>query len=644
MKQGENKMEELTRIFIVEDEGIVAFDIKQLLLNLGYDVVGVVSTGEEAIEKVEEIPIDLILMDISLEGEMDGIEAAKRIQGRWDVPIIYLTAHSDKKTLERAKVTDPLGYIVKPFDKPTLHTSIEMAIYKHRMKKQLEEKDETFRNLVENAVDGILIAVVDGSQVYANQRAIESTGYTPSQLLDICLPGLTAANESCRDQENRLDDTFFPKRRVITINREDKGTVTLEMTGTKTILHGQPAVLMMLHDVTQLKQAEGERDRLLAQREHARKMEAIGTLANGVAHHINNLLMIILGFTELAMSELPRESRTYSQLKKVIQGGLRARDVVQQILTFSNPDMKDRQPVRIGPIIAESLRLLWSSVPSTIDIRENITAKSDVVLADPSQINQVLINLCNNAIDAMKEQGGILEVILEEVELDEAAAMPDPGLEPGHFLKLTVADTGHGMTPEVMKRVFEPFFTTGAVGECTGMGLAVVHGIVKNHGGAVTVQSEPGKGSIFQVYLPKSGKKVKRGREVTGYRPGRHERILFVDDEKLMVETVEKMLVRLGYRVTAKTSSVDALELFKREADRFDMVITDLIMPGMTGLEMAKEILKFKPGIPLMIFTGFSERIDEKEAKAIGIDAVLKKPLLMRELEQKIRNVLDKDR
>ena len=644
MEQEENKLEELTRILIVEDEGIVAFDIKQLLLNLGYVVAGVVSTGEEAIEQIEETPIDLILMDISLEGEMDGIEAAKRIQGRLDVPIIYLTAHSDKNTLERAKVTDPFGYIVKPFDKPTLHTSIEMAIYKHRMKKQLDEKDETFRNLVENAVDGILIAVADGSQVYANQRAIDLTGYTPSQLLDICLPELTAANENYRDQENRLDDTFFPKRRGITINREDKGTVTLEMTGTKTILHGQPAVLLMFHDVSLLKQAEGERDRLLAQREHARKMEAIGTLANGVAHHINNLLMIILGYTELAMSELSEESRVYSQLKKVIQGSLRARDVVQQILTFSNPGVLERQPVRIGPIIAESLRLLWSSIPSTIDIWENITAKSDVVMADPSQINQVLINLCNNAIDAMKEQGGILEVIMERVELDDTADMPDPGLEPGHFLKLTVGDTGHGMTPEVMKRVFDPFFTTGAVGECTGMGLAVVHGIVKNHGGAVTVQSEPGKGSIFQVYLPISEKEVKRGREVAAYRPGRHERILFVDDEKMVVETVKKMLVHLGYRVRTKTSSDEALELFKREADQFDMVITDLIMPGMTGLEMAKEILKIKPGIPLMVFTGFSERIDENETKAIGIDAVLKKPLLMRELEQKIRYVLDKDR
>jgi two-component system cell cycle sensor histidine kinase/response regulator CckA len=643
VKQGENKMEELTKIFIVEDEGIVASDIKQLLLNLGYGVVGVVSTGEEAIEKVEETPINLILMDISLEGEMDGIEAAKRIQRRLDVPIIYLTAHSDKKTLERAKVTDPFGYIVKPFDKPTLHTSIEMAIYKHRMKKKLEEKDETFRNLAENAVDGILIAAADGSHVYANQRAVELTGYTPSQLLDICLPEFTAADENLKKKENRLDETYFRKRCGITINREDKGMVTLEMTGTKTILHGQPAVLMMLHDITQLKQVEGERDRLLAQREHAGKMEAIGTLANGVAHHINNLLMIILGYTELAMSELSEESHTYSRLKKVIQGSLRARDVVQQILTFSNPGVIERQPVRIGPMIAESLRLLWSSIPSTIDIWENITAKSDVVLADPSQINQVLINLCNNAIDAMKEQGGILEVILEKVELNEAAAVPDPDLEPGHFLKLTVGDTGHGMTPEVMKRVFEPFFTTRAVGECTGMGLAVVHGIVKNHGGAVTVQSEPGKGSIFQVYLPISEKEVRRGREVTGSIPGGHERILFVDDEKLVVDAVKEMLDHLGYRVTAKTGSVDALELFKREADRFDMVITDLIMPELTGLEMAKEILKIKPGIPLMVFTGFSERIDEKEAKAIGIDAVLKKPLLMRELAQKIRNVLDKD-
>lgn len=636
------------KILIAEDETIVALDIKKKLVKLGYNVTDIVSSGEKAIEKAGETTPDLILMDISLEGDMDGIEAAKRIRSRYDIPIIYLTAHSDKKTLDRAKVTEPLGYIVKPFERGSLHAAIEMAIYKHQVKRKLDEKDETFQNLAENASDGILIVTADGHHVYANQRATEITGYSDSQLSEVCFSEFIDPGENGRTRmsEDWLKETLFPQKRELTIKEDGKGVILLEMTGTKTIWHGQPAVLVLLRDISQLKRAEEERNRLLAYLEQARKMEALGTLAGGIAHDFNNILSIILGFTELSISELNEDEPIYPNLKSVINACLRARDVVKQILTFSHPGDKQIKPVKVSSIIGESLKFLQSSIPSTIEIRQNITAAADVVLGDAAEINQVLINLCSNAVYAMRDEGGVLEVTLEEVELKDTAAIYLPDLNPGHYVRLSVRDTGFGMESAVLERIFEPYFTTKEVGEGTGMGLALVHGIVKKHDGAVTVQSEPGKGTTFQVYLPISDKEIITDADIktTGLIPRGDERILFVDDEKEVVDMAKRMLEYLGYNVVAKINSSEALDMFKSQPQQFDLVITDMIMPKISGTDLAKEILKIYPRTPVIICTGFREKVNKEEVNDIGIDAVLLKPIVMHEIAQTIRDVLDKER
>jgi PAS domain S-box-containing protein len=636
---------DVKKILIVEDETIVALDIETKIAKMGYEVVGSVTTGEAAIDKVKETRPDLILMDISLEGDIDGIEAAGRIQRHFDIPIIYLTAHSHPQTLERAKITEPYGYIVKPFERGSLHATIEMALYKHHMKVKLKEKDENFRNLAENASDGILIATVNGSHVYANRRATELTGYNVSQLLKVCFNGTLGYDKNGRGSENWPDETSLPQKREITIESGEKGTVSLEMTGTKTIWHGQPAVLVLLRDITRLKRAEEEKKRLGAYLDQVRKMEALGTLAGGIAHDFNNLLCIILGFTELVIADLPGGSPNRSKLEKVLEACLRAKDVVKQILTFSRPDDVDLKPLKISPIIREALKFLRSSIPANIDIQLDIKAESDVVAADPVKINQVIINICNNAFYAMKEQGGVLEVILEAVNLAGTALIPGHQLKPGLYVKLTIRDTGPGMEPGVMQRIFEPYFTTKSVGEGTGMGLAVVHGIVKKHGGAVTVQSEPGKGSTFQVYFPGTGKEAIAGKDITlpGFVPKGHERILFVDDEESVGDIVKHMLEHLGYQVVVKFNGLEALELFKSGPDQFDMIITDMIMPKMTGTELAKEILNIKPGFPVIICTGFSEKIREQELQSLNIETLLLKPLIRQEVAQVIRKTLDKN-
>jgi len=635
---------DVKKILIVEDEVIVALDIEKKVVKMGYEVVGRVTSGEAAIDMVKKTPPDLILMDITLEGDIDGIEAAGRIQRHFDIPIIYLTAHSHQQTLERAKITEPNGYIVKPFERKSLHATIEMALYKHHMKLKLKEKDVNFSNLAENASDGILIATVNGSHVYTNRRATELTGYNVSQLLKVYFKRSREDDKNGKGTEHWLDEASLPQRREITIESEEKGTISLEMTGTNTIWHGQPAVMVLIRDITQLKRAEEERKRQRLYLDQVRKMEALGTLAGGIAHDINDLLYIILGFTELIMADLPRESPNRSRLEKVFGACLRAKDVVKQILIFSRPGDVDLKPIKISPIIRKSLKFLRSSIPANIDIQQDIKGESIIVAADPVSINQILINLCNNAVYAMKEQGGVLEVILEEVNLIETEDIPGLQLKPGHFIRLTIRDTGPGMEPMVMQRIFEPYFTTKTVSEGTGMGLAVVHGIVKKHRGAVTVQSEPGKGSTFQVYFPAAQEEVITGKDITlpGDVTKGHECILFVDDEETVGDIVKHILERLGYQVVVKYNGLEALELFKSNPDQFDIVITDMIMPKMTGTELAKEILSIKPDFPVVICSGFSEKIREEELKSINIHTVIEKPFVMQEITQAIRKALEK--
>jgi CheY-like chemotaxis protein len=318
--------------------------------------------------------------------------------------------------------------------------------------------------------------------------------------------------------------------------------------------------------------------------------------------------------------------------------------VVKQILIFSRPHDANLKPVKISPIIRKSLQFLQSSIPANIEIQQDIKAKAIVVVADPVNINQVLINLCNNAIYAMKEKGGVLAVILEEVNLTETDDIPGYQLKPGPYVRLTVRDSGIGMEPMVMQRIFEPYFTTKTVIEGTGMGLAVVHGIVKKHRGAITVQSEPGKGSTFQVYFPVTEERPITREDLTrpGYVPKGHECILFVDDDENVGDIVKHILERLGYQVAVKYNGLEALELFKSDPDQFDLVITDQIMPKMTGTELAKEILNIKPDFPVIICSAYSETISNEELKSIKIHTVIRKPYVMQEIAQTIRKALEK--
>jgi PAS domain S-box-containing protein len=520
--------------------------------------------------------------------------------------------------------------------------SIQQEQERKRAKERLRESDKRIRNLMESLPVGVSISTVEGAVTEVNPVMWKIFGYrsekeflkVPSHLLyhDPKDRGRfleLLKKDAVKDFEARFkrkDGTIF------------WGSIT---STTQTTQAGTTEVIKVFEDITERKQAKGQEKKLEAQLRQAQKMEAIGTLAGGIAHDFNNILSAVIGYTELALINIPKESSLQNDLQQVLKAGSRAKDLVRQILAFSRQAEQEIGPVQIKLIVKEALKLLRASLPTTIEILQDIQSNS-MVLADPTQVHQVLMNLCTNAGYAMQETGGTLEVSLTNVELDSHFTGRYPDMAPGPHLRLTVSDTGHGMTPDVLDRIFDPFFTTKGPGEGTGMGLSVVHGIVKSFGGTITVYSEPGKGSTFHVYLPIADDLKDEGEtEEIEPLPTGNERILFIDDEQPLVEIGNKILARLGYEVITRTSSIEALELFRAQPDRFDLVITDMTMPNMTGVELAKKLMQMRHDIPIILCTGFSKVITEDKANAMGIRELVMKPFVIRDMASTIRKVLD---
>ncbi|MDH3877577.1 MAG: ATP-binding protein [Desulfobacterales bacterium] len=372
------------------------------------------------------------------------------------------------------------------------------------------------------------------------------------------------------------------------------------------------------------------------------KIQAIGTLAGGIAHDFNNILFPIVGYTELTMDEVPDDSVAHNNLEEVLKAAHRAKDLVQQILTFSRQSGLERKPVKVHLIIKEALKLLRASIPASIEIINNIDDDCHPVMGDATQIHQVIMNLCTNAYQAMQDKGGTLEVNLSEVDVGYEETVKKIGMQPGKHLQLLVRDEGCGMDAIVLDRIFEPYYTTKEQGKGTGLGLSVIHGIVKNHRGDISVTSSPGKGTTFKVYLPitEDADIVTELEPSNGAAKG-NERILLIDDEEQIVSMEQQMLENLGYEVTARTDSTEALKEFSLQPQNFDLVITDMTMPQMTGDELAQKLLDIKPDIPVILCTGFNEDITEEKALAMGIQKFVMKPVIKNDLATTIRTVLD---
>jgi PAS domain S-box-containing protein len=399
---------------------------------------------------------------------------------------------------------------------------------------------------------------------------------------------------------------------------------------------GQPLrVVGVIQDITENKLLE-------AQLFETQKIEAVGALAGGIAHDFNNILGAIIGFAEMAGEETDEAARQ-GYIAKVLKAAERAKNLTGQILSFSRRSLHDKQPVDLRPVVREAVQLLRQTIPATIEIRLNLPPSPCTVNADATQMHQILMNLCTNAAQAMGEEGGILRVGLARSEIRAGGAAPErTALKPGAYVRLTVSDSGPGIDPAVADRIFEPFFTTKEAGKGTGLGLSVAYGIARNHGGGITVANPPGEGATFSVHLPASeGVETVPAGPAAGKLPRGSERILFVDDEPAMIELGRRMLCALGYDVTTCRDSGEALEAFLQDPDRFDLVITDMTMPRMTGRDLARRILAAKPRLPVILCTGYNEHISEAQALQMGIRAFLPKPFTRREMAQVVRAVLD---
>jgi PAS domain S-box-containing protein len=514
---------------------------------------------------------------------------------------------------------------------------------RNRSEKTLKETNKFLRNILDSSSSiSIMSTDLDQNILFWNKGAENIFGYKSEEIVglkktDILYPG---------DEEKALVEDIRSlmrkNKRAITCEIREvakdgrKLWINLNLTPRFDEKGNVVGILGIGEDIT-------ERKRLEDQLRQDEKMKAIGTLAGGIAHDFNNILGAIMGYTEIAALQIPEESKAKKSLKEVLNASRRARDLVKQILAFSRKSEQERIPMQIGPIVKEALKLLRSSLPTTIEIRQNIESETGIVEADPTQIHQILMNLCTNASYAMGEEGGILQVAIGNAQLGSSdSELTHFDVTPGNYLRLTVSDTGQGMPPEVLERIFEPYYTTKERGEGTGLGLSVVHGIVKSYGGTITAYSEPGKGSTFHVYFPV----IEQRREVletdeSGPIPTGNERILFIDDEPSLVDLGKQMLKRLGYKVSTRTSSLEALELFKVKPDQFDLVITDMTIPNMTGERLAHNLMKIRSDIPVIICTGYSEYISEEKVNKIGIRAFIMKPLVMRDLANIVRKVLD---
>jgi PAS domain S-box-containing protein len=501
-----------------------------------------------------------------------------------------------------------------------------------RSEQTVRSSEKRFRQLAEASWEGILIHD-QGTPLLFNHLFLEMFGYSeeevraPNFLSHLIEP--SALDDVMKRLETKADAPF----RTIG-KRKDGSEFPLEVRLRFMDYEGRQARVAVLRDLTHQCQVE---ERLI----QSQKIEAIGTLAGGIAHDFNNILSAILGYAELARQEVDEGSELDGDLDQILKAGARAKDLVRQILAFSRQTKTETAPVNLAALVKETLKMLRAALPTSIEI-ETIVESDAYVLADPTQIHQVITNLGTNAALAMRENGGQIHVTLKDMELTKEESLSYPGVDAGKYVRLTVSDTGCGMTPEVRSHIFEPFFTTRPRGQGTGLGLSTALGIVQRFGGSMTVYSEPNMGTTFHVLLPRMLQGVDQVEEVEK-KPLPHgfERILVVDDEAFQIDLASKILGGLGYRVTAVNSSEQALKLYRERPDNYDLIITDMTMPGMTGDVLIGRLREIRPNVAVMLCSGYSERISRDKIKALGVRAFAMKPLMVRELAEKVRETLD---
>lgn len=670
-EMGNNSSLRSPSILIVDDRPENLELLVQILQKDGYTARPAISADVALISIAHSKP-DLILLDIRMP-EMDGFELCKRLktdEDTGDIPIIFISALEDIAEKLKAFQVGGVDYITRPFQKAEVsarvQTHLDLAQMRKKMEelvlrrteelqnrteqlekeikarktagKKLKESEENYRFLVENQNDIVVKLDPENRLLFASPNYCRIFGKKLEEIIN--KPFLPLIHSEDRKRvEDALANIAAPphaishQERALTVdgwrwfewsakaNLNDKGDMT--------------SIISVGRDITQKIDFE-ERLR------QYQKMEAVGRLAGGIAHEFNNMLGIIIGNTELAMDDLDKGHQAQDNLDEIKLASLRARDVVKQLLDFSHKSDLQRRPLDIYITVRDTLRLIRASMPSTIEIIEEVSAETQTVMADHNQLQQLFINLTTNAFQAMGKDGGTLTVCLSPVKLDEIEASRHPDLTPGSYILLSISDTGQGIVPKIRNKIFDPYFTTQEIGLGSGMGLAVAHGIVNNHGGIIEFDSTVGKGSTFRIYLPSiENRSTKSETDLKGPIPTGDERVLFIDDERAITKAAQTILVRLGYHVTVENDPSKALKLFYAAPDRYDLIITDMTMPKLNGDGLARKILKKRADMPIIICTGHSDRLDAQKAQDIGICHYAEKPLVRNQLANIIRDALD---
>ncbi len=646
------------RILLVEDNPGDADLIQEMLPATEHSgfTVHCVTRLSEAVSHLKNEETDLALLDLDLP-DSQGIETVRAAhQAAPEMPIVVLTGNQDEHIGIEAVQGGAQDFLIKGQTHHThLSRVLRYAVQRNFAKEKVRESERFLRSTLDALSAHIAIIDSSGNILATNsawRKFAEANGglalrcCEKSNYFEAC-----HATHGDNRPNARCARTFAEGVRAVLDERKDRFEMEylLRCQSGNEWFHGQVTpfpsgrerkAVVAHENITERKLAQEEKIKLAAQLRQTYKMEAIGTLAGGIAHDFNNILAAVLGYVELSMLDLEKGDPLERNLQEVYQAGMRAKELVQQILTFARKEEGHIQPTQICVIAEEAARLIRSTIPTSIDVQ--LTVESEAfAMADPTQIHQIFMNLFANAAQAMVTGEGQLSIHISEASLDASFQSMHKTFEPDDFLKITISDTGVGIAPDRLEKIFDPYYTTKHEGEGSGLGLSVVHGIVRSHGGEITVESVVDRGTSFSVYLPLSVKSVDQPIEVSNKFPIGSEHILFVDDELPITEMSRQRLSLLGYKVTAVDSSFDALSLLAENPDDFDAIITDMTMPGMTGEKLAMEAQKIRPKIPIILCTGYSRRISKEKAASIGIKAFLMKPVTIKEMAETLREVLE---
>jgi len=630
------------KILLVEDEKIVALDIRRHLERFGYRVTNSVDTGEEAIKRCEEEVPDLILMDIMLKGKLDGVETAGIIKEKHLVPIVFLTAYADDITLERAKVIEPFGYLIKPFEERELKSTIEMALYKSGIDRKLYESEEKYRRLFEEDLAAVCILSREGNIIDCNPSFLAIFKYTKKDALGSSIRPRFKQHDAWGMV---LEELFQGKPMKLKefemkTKEEEDLTVLANIIATENSKGVIQEIKGFFLDVTDLKLLE-------TRLQQSQKMEAIGRLAGGIAHDFNNILTIILGYISLIKEKLKDREPIDTDMLGIEKASKKAVNLTRQLLAFSRRQKLHMHQVNINSLIKEMEKMLRRIITEQISFYFYLTAKNPQVLVDPGQMEQVIINLMVNARDSIHSTGSI-SIETEDYTVEKAESSILGEIPPGNYVSITLRDTGAGMDREELQKIFEPFYTTKQEEQGTGLGLSTVLGIVDQSHGHIRVESRKNVGSSFMIFLPRhsgAGDKKKRAADESPEdveTPGGRETILLVEDDPDLRKMACGILSRRGYRVFEAANAGEAILISEKEELEIDLIISDVYMPHLSGPELIKRLKRERPEMKLLLMSGYPNSIEKDDLFNGEISMnFIKKPFTTKDLLEKIRSILD---